>query len=222
LPSVEPVGAHSAAEGTGAPSLDRIYLRSSSLTRVRTTRARIADLMAESPTARPWDLGPMREIEGVAVLQIGPTPMRPLARRRRQLSPRRMLVASETDWRRMSDYRLLEALDQLLTEPPKSWRVSRLITLSGLSSSRCRELFVISFGRSPRSYLLELRMVHAGQLLTEQRKTVKETAAILDVDVSHFVRDFEKYFKMTPSRFKRQSLANPRLSAMWLINRRIG
>jgi AraC-like DNA-binding protein len=100
------------------------------------------------------------------------------------------------------DYRLRNAIATLECEPPYCWRVEHLRALSGLSASRFRELFVSSYGCSPRVHLTEMRMNRAVELLTVSQRSVKETAAILGVDVSHFVRDFRQRFAMTPAKFK--------------------
>src|SRR5437899_2021432 len=71
-----------------------------------------------------------------------------------------------------------------------------------LSPSRLRELFRKETGTSVTRYRRKLRLERAKHLLKSTFLSVKEVAASVGIDgVSHFVRDFEKKYGATPSRY---------------------
>jgi transcriptional regulator GlxA family with amidase domain len=71
-----------------------------------------------------------------------------------------------------------------------------------LSTSHLRHVFKDETGTSFTRYLRELRLKRAKQLLETTFLTVKEVASAVGVDsVSHFVRNFEKVYRMTPARY---------------------
>jgi two-component system response regulator YesN len=71
-----------------------------------------------------------------------------------------------------------------------------------LSTSHLRHVFKDETGTSLTGYLRELRLRRAKQLLETTFLTVKEVASAVGIDgVSHFVRDFEKIYRMTPARY---------------------
>lgn len=78
-----------------------------------------------------------------------------------------------------------------------------LARAEALSVSRLSHLFKSHFGIAPKRYLKLARMQKAKELLETSTLSVKEiTAAIGIDDVSHFVRDFEKHYQLTPSRYR--------------------
>jgi transcriptional regulator GlxA family with amidase domain len=71
-----------------------------------------------------------------------------------------------------------------------------------LSTSHLRHIFKDETGTSLTRYLRELRLKRAKQLLETTFLTVKEVCSAVGIDgVSHFVRDFEKIYRMTPARY---------------------
>jgi transcriptional regulator GlxA family with amidase domain len=71
-----------------------------------------------------------------------------------------------------------------------------------LSPAYLRELFKEEIGTSLARYRSELRLKRAKHLLETTFLSVKEVAASVAIDgVSHFVRDFEKRYGTTPSRY---------------------
>jgi transcriptional regulator GlxA family with amidase domain len=71
-----------------------------------------------------------------------------------------------------------------------------------LSTSHLRHIFKDETGTSLTRYLRELRLKRAKQLLETTFLTVKEVCSAVGIEgVSHFVRDFEKVYRMTPARY---------------------
>lgn len=71
-----------------------------------------------------------------------------------------------------------------------------------LSTSHLRHVFKDETGTSLTRYLRGLRLQRAEHLLETTFLTVKEVASAVGIDsVSHFVRDFEKLYRMTPARY---------------------
>jgi transcriptional regulator GlxA family with amidase domain len=69
-----------------------------------------------------------------------------------------------------------------------------------LSTSRLRHLFKKELGMSPRHCLKLFRLEQGKELLENSFLSVKEITAVVGVnDVSHFVRDYKRFYKQTPS-----------------------
>src|SRR5438093_4406257 len=82
-----------------------------------------------------------------------------------------------------------------------------------LSPAHLRELFKDETGTSLTRYRRELRLERAKHLLETTFLSVKEVAASVGIDgVSHFVRDFEKAYRITPARYaaRRRKAITPR------------
>jgi transcriptional regulator GlxA family with amidase domain len=74
-----------------------------------------------------------------------------------------------------------------------------------LSPSRLRELFKDQTRTSLARYQRELRLQRAKHLLETTFLSVKEVAANVGIDgVSHFVRDFKKTYRLTPSEYAKR------------------
>src|SRR2546425_7254119 len=71
-----------------------------------------------------------------------------------------------------------------------------------LSPSRLRELFKGQTGTSLARYQRELRLQRAKHLLETTFLSVKEVAASVGLtSVGHFVTDFKKAYRLTPSEY---------------------
>ena len=92
-----------------------------------------------------------------------------------------------------------ENLDAKLTE-------KELAHQAGLTPQHFCVLFKTETGETPTRYLNRLRMDQACELLASDRHSrlsIKEIAARVGCnDVSHFVRDFEKRFGLSPKRYR--------------------
>lgn len=77
---------------------------------------------------------------------------------------------------------------------------------AGLTSQHFCVLFKAETGETPGRYLNRLRMDKARELLEDDdhsQLSIKEIAAGVGCsDLSHFVRDFEKRFGLSPKRYR--------------------
>jgi|SRR5271157_1629721 len=81
-----------------------------------------------------------------------------------------------------------------------------------LSISRFYDIFRNETGTVPARYIRDLRLQQAKRLLLSSHLSVKEIADCVGIqDVSHFVRDFEKRYGISPRRF-RLEFGFPRVS----------
>ena len=81
--------------------------------------------------------------------------------------------------------------------------VDMMARAANLSPSRLHRLFKSEIGLTPMTYLRKCRMKKARNLLETTFLSVKEVARRVGVnDDSHFVRDFEKIFGVTPARYR--------------------
>jgi AraC-like DNA-binding protein len=83
-------------------------------------------------------------------------------------------------------------------------RVPALAREARLSVSRLHELFRQATGAGPGSYIRARRFEEARRLLLGTHLSVKEVAEQVGFhDDSHFVRDFERIYGMSPRKFRR-------------------
>ena len=81
--------------------------------------------------------------------------------------------------------------------------VEMMARAANLSPSLLHRLFKSEIGMTPMNYLRKCRMKKARGLLETTFLSVKEVARRVGVyDASHFVRDFEKAFGVTPARYR--------------------
>ncbi len=74
----------------------------------------------------------------------------------------------------------------------------------GLSLSQFYNLFRKDTGTVPAKYIRTLRYEKARELLVNSQLSVKEITGLVGVcDVSHFVRDFRKFYGSSPGDFRR-------------------
>lgn len=100
--------------------------------------------------------------------------------------------------RKARDPRIQLSLEKFHTDPTTP--ITTIASSVNLSVSRFRHLFAQEVGISPGHYLGLLRLELARLLLQTSFLRVKEVAARVGVDdVSHFVRNYAKCYKETPS-----------------------
>lgn len=74
----------------------------------------------------------------------------------------------------------------------------------GLSISHFYDLFKKETGTVPATYIRKLRYEKARELLTNSSFSVKEISDFVGIhDFSHFVRNFQKIYGMSPRSFRR-------------------
>jgi len=94
------------------------------------------------------------------------------------------------------------------------WPAERLADSVRLSPTHLRRLFRQETGVSLSQYGKQLRMTEACRLLQTTLLSVKQIAAKAGAgDVSHFVRNFEKTYGMSPTRYRRHVTTSNRAEA---------
>lgn len=83
--------------------------------------------------------------------------------------------------------------------------VNYLAEISGVTPTHFINVFKGIFGKTPKSYIIELRMEKAKQLLMYSPHTVSEVAALLGYpDVSCFSNAFKSYVGMSPLSYRKK------------------
>ncbi len=91
-------------------------------------------------------------------------------------------------------------LDQHLD---KGFKASELAAQLGMSEAHLRRLFRVVYGRTPRQYLLEMRMRRAGELLRTTELRLKQIAREVGyTNLGTFERNFKRVHKLLPSAFR--------------------
>jgi len=86
----------------------------------------------------------------------------------------------------------------------------QMAALVNLSTSRVTHLFTRDTGIGPVAFLRSLRMRKASRLLRETSLSIKEIMHLSGFnDASHFVRDFEQRFGLTPSEYRSRHRLDP-------------
>jgi len=98
--------------------------------------------------------------------------------------------------------RVLRMFQNHLDRPLRIKEVARSVLLS---RSRFGYLFRRETALSPARMLKTLRLMEARRLLATSDLSVKEVTARVGInDLSHFVRDFQSAFGLSPARYKKQ------------------
>ena len=101
------------------------------------------------------------------------------------------------------DYRIDEVLRHLERDPLKT--VHELAPLVDLSDSRLGHLFKAETKVSLDSFLTQLRLEKAAELLTSTEKPIKEIASAVGYrQVPSFYRAFRNKFKVRPTEYRVQ------------------
>lgn len=104
------------------------------------------------------------------------------------------------------DYRIETVLQLIERDIGRACRPAELAGAVCLSVSRFYDLFRRETGTVPARYLRTCRFEKARQLLLTTDLRIKEVAHQVGVhDTSHFVRDFQKAFGMSPKTFRRSA-----------------
>ena len=104
------------------------------------------------------------------------------------------------------DSRIRQAITHMRENLNVSITEKEFARQAGLTPQHFCVLFKTETGETPASYLNRLRMDKASELLVSDdhsRLSIKEIAASVGCrDMSHFVRDFEKRFGLSPKRYR--------------------
>ena len=110
---------------------------------------------------------------------------------------------------RVVDPRIQRAVEFLEAHMGEEVDIKRLGREVGLSASQLSRLFLAQTGASPHGTLSRIRMTAASEMLISGgRPLVKEVAPKVGYrSLSHFTREFERAYGMTPAEFQRACLA---------------
>lgn len=101
------------------------------------------------------------------------------------------------------DRRIKQAVEIMEREPGHPLLVSKISVLLGLSESRFEHLFREEIGQAFKTYLEELRLRKAKDLLLDPTLRIKEIAAAVGYTYPcNFTRDFRKRYGKTPSQYR--------------------
>lgn len=83
-------------------------------------------------------------------------------------------------------------------------RVSELAQMEHLCESRFRELFREAFGASPNDYIIQLRLLHAADLLTQSDLSIAQIAEMCGyADALYFSRLFRRKNGVSPAAYRK-------------------
>lgn len=100
------------------------------------------------------------------------------------------------------DDRVRAVIALMNTNLDRQLRVAEMAAAVRLSPSQLRQVFKAQTEAPLGRYLRDLRMFRAKELFETTFLSVKEVAARVGITgISHFVRDFEKAYGMTPTRY---------------------
>ena len=103
--------------------------------------------------------------------------------------------------------RIHRAIRLMTVDLGREVSLNELAQALNLSTSRLRHLFKEKTGVTPAQYLKARRMQRAKELLEATFLNVKEVMLKVGVkDKSSFVRDFKKFYGLSPSRYRFQYL----------------
>lgn len=125
--------------------------------------------------------------------------------------------------------RVKRVIEMMQGDPSRTFTLEKMAESVNLSAPYFCFLFKSITGVPPAKYLKTLRMQQAATLLTTTFLSVKEIVRRVGLaDESHFVRDFKRFYGVTPSEFRNASFLSSdptkreTLRENWPMNRKIG
>ena len=101
------------------------------------------------------------------------------------------------------DRRINQVIALIKEEFKRPLTLEELARAVNLSPSHFRRLFKAETGQTPARYLKDCRMAKARELTETTRFSVKEIINHVGMgDDSHFVRDFERLYGLSPTRLR--------------------
>ncbi|MDF2916902.1 MAG: hypothetical protein K0S70_1119 [Microbacterium sp.] len=102
---------------------------------------------------------------------------------------------------------LRRAAEAVAADPGRDWTIDQLASLSAMSRTVFAARFRRAYGRSPASYVAEIRMQHAKDML-ESGASVSETSRALGYGSDEgFSRAFRRHAGMPPSLWRARAVA---------------
>lgn len=109
----------------------------------------------------------------------------------------------------VKDIRIARAIRLIKSKFAEDVDFNQLARFLDLCPSRLRHLFKEQTGMSFKKYLRQVRMKEAQHLLKTTFLRVNKIAERVGIrDSSHFVRDFEKEFGLSPDKYRKRHLSN--------------
>ena len=87
--------------------------------------------------------------------------------------------------------------------PRAAYKVQNLARICGISVRQLERMFQEDFGRAPKAWMVEQRMIAARHLLMESGSVNMTAKALGYSDSSAFSRDFRNAYGLTPTEFYR-------------------
>ncbi|MCK9399448.1 MAG: AraC family transcriptional regulator [Bacteroidales bacterium] len=103
--------------------------------------------------------------------------------------------------------RIGKVIEFLENNPDRKIYIKDMASLANMSVRNFQRNFVRALGLSPINYLIQVRLQRARKLLRETDLKIMDIADITGfTDISHFIKCFKKYFKVTPYKYRMQFL----------------
>ncbi len=100
-----------------------------------------------------------------------------------------------------------EILTRDIGNPPSLYELAQRI---GLNENKLNQGFRQEFGMTVYQYYQQCRIIRSQELLDEGRLDLDATAQVLGFsDTSHFIRQFKRYFGITPGTYLKSGLPRP-------------
>jgi transcriptional regulator GlxA family with amidase domain len=101
------------------------------------------------------------------------------------------------------DHRIRRLITIIETDVQRRLSLVSMARIAGLSSSRLRHKFKSEVGVTPTTYLHNMRMKVAGELLRSSELSVKQVRAAVGLESdSYFTRECRRTYGVPPSRLK--------------------
>jgi AraC-like DNA-binding protein len=108
----------------------------------------------------------------------------------------------------LRDERLGRVVDRVLETPGADHTVDSLAEIAVMSRSSFAAHFAESFGRSPMSFVNDVRMHRAARLLAVENLSIDQVARNVGYSSrSHFSRAFKAHSGVPPKNFRAENLA---------------
>ena len=103
------------------------------------------------------------------------------------------------------DRRIAFLQDQFLNNLQHQWTVEEMASTVEVSIPHLQKVFKDSIGIPPITYLRELRLEKARELLEKGFQNITEIRHAVGIhNDSHFTRDFKQKYGVTPTEYRRQ------------------
>lgn len=103
------------------------------------------------------------------------------------------------------DGRLFQLNKRILERLDHQWTISEMADYVKLSAPHFQKLFKIQFKIPPITYLRDLRLEKARQMLEQSFQQINQIGRQVGItNDSHFTRDFKKKFGVTPTDYRKQ------------------